>query len=243
MNERQILIHKYSESEDSDKKYGLPELKKYPMPDADHVRSAIKFFNYVEPHNEEKLAKAILKRMKEYGLTFDDFSVGEDNRFSKYIPDKALSHHGIEGQKWGVENGPPYPLDYYDHSSAELRNNPKSELDNYGMGKSTASKVKDFAKKHKKALIIGGIALTAVAIHKGDKYVNAKKKENIGYIQGYWKDKLPDGDVQNGKKFMKKMENDLYRMKLSDLRKEAKSIGKNNWSTLSYDSNRWTVQR
>lgn len=22
-----------------------------------------------------------------------------------------LSHHGIEGQKWGVRNGPPYPLD------------------------------------------------------------------------------------------------------------------------------------
>lgn len=22
-----------------------------------------------------------------------------------------LSHHGVEGQKWGVQNGPPYPLD------------------------------------------------------------------------------------------------------------------------------------
>ena len=22
-----------------------------------------------------------------------------------------LAHHGIEGQKWGVQNGPPYPLD------------------------------------------------------------------------------------------------------------------------------------
>lgn len=21
-----------------------------------------------------------------------------------------LMHHGIKGQKWGVENGPPYPL-------------------------------------------------------------------------------------------------------------------------------------
>lgn len=22
-----------------------------------------------------------------------------------------ISHHGIDGQKWGVRNGPPYPLD------------------------------------------------------------------------------------------------------------------------------------
>ena len=63
-------------------KYGLPEIKKFPMPDAAHVKSAIKFFNYVEPRYEEKLARAILKRMKEYGVT--DVNVGPDNRFGKY---------------------------------------------------------------------------------------------------------------------------------------------------------------
>ena len=83
-------------------KYGVPEQKKFPMPDADHVRSAIRFFNYVEPKYEKQLAKAILARMKEYGLSFDDFTVGEENRFSKYIPKDELEHHGILGQKWGV---------------------------------------------------------------------------------------------------------------------------------------------
>lgn len=63
-------------------KYGLPHLKKFPMPDAAHVKSAIKFFNYVTPANEKELAKAILKRMKEYGIT--DVNVGPDNRFRKY---------------------------------------------------------------------------------------------------------------------------------------------------------------
>ena len=87
---------------EDEKKYGIPELKKYPMPDADHVRSAIRFFNYVDPRHEKQLAMAILKRMKEYGLTFDDFTVGEENRFSKYIPKNELQHHGIRGQKWGV---------------------------------------------------------------------------------------------------------------------------------------------
>ena len=32
-----------------------------------------------------------------------------------------ISHHGIEGQKWGVQNGPPYPLNPEDHSKAEKR--------------------------------------------------------------------------------------------------------------------------
>lgn len=80
-----ILVHS-----DSNQKYGLPELKKYPMPDADHVRSAIRFFNYVEPKYEKKLARAILTRMKEYGMSFEDFGVGDENRFKKYVPKKDL---------------------------------------------------------------------------------------------------------------------------------------------------------
>lgn len=85
-----------------DLKYGLPSIKKYPMPDRNHVRSAIRFFNYVDPSHEKELARAILKRMKEYGLTFDDFTVGPENRFIKYIPKNELKHHGIKGQKWVI---------------------------------------------------------------------------------------------------------------------------------------------
>ena len=83
-------------------KYGLPSLKKYPMPDSNHVRSAIRFFNYVDQTYEKELARAIIKRMKEYGLTFDDFTVGPENRFRKYIPKNELKHHGIKGQRWGI---------------------------------------------------------------------------------------------------------------------------------------------
>lgn len=106
------------QSTDFDKnKYGIPELKKYPMPDREHVKSAIRFFNYVEPRYEKELAANIIQRIKEYHMT--DISVGPDNRFGKYWQDNSLKHcvyyatdpydpettaeqHGIIGQKWGI---------------------------------------------------------------------------------------------------------------------------------------------
>lgn len=88
--------------ENLEQKFGVPEQKKFPMPDAKHVRSAIRFFNYVDPSHEKELAKAILTRMEEYGMNFDEFEVGDENRFKKYIPKSELAHHGILGQKWGV---------------------------------------------------------------------------------------------------------------------------------------------
>lgn len=62
--------------------FGIPSLKKYPMPDESHVRSAIRMFNYVDEEHEEELAKNILKYMKKYGIK--DISIGKSNRFSKY---------------------------------------------------------------------------------------------------------------------------------------------------------------
>lgn len=32
-----------------------------------------------------------------------------------------LAHHGILGQKWGVKNGPPYPLGASDHNASERK--------------------------------------------------------------------------------------------------------------------------
>ena len=33
----------------------------------------------------------------------------------------TLIHHGIDGQKWGIQNGPPYPLDQNDYSKSEKK--------------------------------------------------------------------------------------------------------------------------
>ena len=90
----------YLRHNEQDMKYGLPDKKKYPMPDRDHVMSAIKFFNYVSPADEKELARNILNRIREYGIT--DINVGENNRFGKYYKPDYLEHHGILGMKWGI---------------------------------------------------------------------------------------------------------------------------------------------
>jgi hypothetical protein len=89
-----VIAHsdELSDEELKKRKYAFPEERKFPMPDAAHVKSAIRFFNYVDPKDEEKLANAILECMKEYDMSFDDFGVGDENRFKKYIPKDEIEH-------------------------------------------------------------------------------------------------------------------------------------------------------
>ena len=52
------------------------------------------------------------------------YKMSEDSDF--------LMHHGIKGQKWGVENGPPYPLDpKKDYTAAEKKANAKKIVKEY----------------------------------------------------------------------------------------------------------------
>lgn len=72
-----------------DSKFGLPSKRKYPLDTADHVRSAIRFFNYVDKEDEEELAHNIINRM---GNFFDDGEmpkIGKNNRLSNYINEMA----------------------------------------------------------------------------------------------------------------------------------------------------------
>jgi hypothetical protein len=65
-----------------DSAFGIPSKRKYPLDTEAHVRSAIKFFNYVDKEDEAELARNIIKAMKKFNIT--DVKVGEKNRFSKY---------------------------------------------------------------------------------------------------------------------------------------------------------------
>ncbi|WP_301066520.1 GNAT family N-acetyltransferase [uncultured Duncaniella sp.] len=70
--------------------YGLPDQKKYPMPDEAHVRAAIRFFNHVDEKDEKKLAAAIKRKIRDYGMTV---KVGENNRFAKYYHEGGIYYN------------------------------------------------------------------------------------------------------------------------------------------------------
>lgn len=80
------LEHSDDEEDSDEGLYGIPEVKKYPMPDKKHVKSAIRFFNYVDPKYEKELAEAILEKAEEFGLDLEeDITIGDDNRFKNYL--------------------------------------------------------------------------------------------------------------------------------------------------------------
>lgn len=62
--------------------FGLPEKRKYPMPDKEHVLLAIKFFKHVDKEDEKELANNIIKKMKEFKM--NKVVVGDGNKFFKY---------------------------------------------------------------------------------------------------------------------------------------------------------------
>lgn len=57
--------------------YGLPERKEYPMPDAAHVRAAEAYFRYCPEGLKPKLARAILRKAKEFGVDVESPTVLE----------------------------------------------------------------------------------------------------------------------------------------------------------------------
>lgn len=63
--------------------FGIPDKRKYPMPDEEHVRLAIRFFNNCDPDDEEKLAADIIRRINRFGIK--DVKISAANRFRKYF--------------------------------------------------------------------------------------------------------------------------------------------------------------
>lgn len=49
--------------------FGIPEEREFPMPDAAHVRAAESYFRYAPDEHKAELARNILKKAGQFGVT------------------------------------------------------------------------------------------------------------------------------------------------------------------------------
>lgn len=64
--------------------FGIPSLRKYPMPDKAHVSAAIQRFNHVDKKHEKELASNIIKKLKQFDM-LNEVEVSDKNRFKPYL--------------------------------------------------------------------------------------------------------------------------------------------------------------
>lgn len=71
--------------------FGIPDKRKYPIHDEDHVRAAVRMFNNCDPEDEKELAYTIIKKMKRFGI--NDIKVSASNRFRRYYNTKPIKEY------------------------------------------------------------------------------------------------------------------------------------------------------
>lgn len=97
-----------------------------------------------------------------------------------------IEHHGILGQEWGKQNGPPYPLGASAHSSSEKKANWRKSLDKGKATSDTTTQGRLSPMIVYGSLFVGAIAGNKVSqiiknrrlVNKGRKLVEQFEKEN-----------------------------------------------------------------
>jgi len=136
--------------------YGVPSKRKFPLDTEKHVRSAVKFFNYVDEEDEETLAKNLLNRLAYFNIT--DIKVSEKNRFFNYIPSSPftddnidesvnLSEAEITNEKRRVEDVEDYIRKSKDKDKETYSNNDDDDS-NIGYGMQNSDFIEDIMSKN-----------------------------------------------------------------------------------------------
>ena len=125
----------------------------------------------------------------------------------KNLLSTELAHHGIIGQKWGVKNGPPYPLAQDVSTGKRI----KIQKDDYGLKNLKNARTSNLDKwgstKQNNVLYIAGYSgsgksTTALRL--------AKKGDSVIHLDGY--SEMHAEDAQN-KKFNKYLDKNVPRWK------------------------------
>ncbi len=77
--------------------FGVPNKRKYPIHNEEHVKIAIRMFNNCDPSEEEELAKNILKKIEAFGIT--DIKVSASNRFRPYYDEAIRKAKEVKSNK------------------------------------------------------------------------------------------------------------------------------------------------
>ena len=110
-------------SELPDNVFGIPQERKYPMPDKEHTILAIKLFNHVDKIYEKQLAEKIIVNMKKYDI--DPSMIGEKNRLRKYLPKDMIKESSVINEESKIEEDKLpkfiYHISYINHDGETFK--------------------------------------------------------------------------------------------------------------------------
>ena len=107
---------------------------------------------------------------------------------SMYSRNAELYHHGIKGQKWGVRNGPPYPLGSDVSTGSRLKKNSEEIIGSKNPSEMESKKIhsyfkKEVRKKRKDKFGAANQWMTVTPIGpKSEKLINEYEKNYRNYI-------------------------------------------------------------
>lgn len=92
----------------------------------------------------------------------------------------CLSHHGIKGQKWGIENGPPYPINNSKPHTVFISGSSKTQFKDSGyyrqqLPKDIKSKIDSYMSKGDKIVIGDAPGIDRQV----QNYLKSKKYDNV----------------------------------------------------------------
>ena len=92
------VVQETTRSKLPESEFGVPGKRKFPLDTPERVKSAVRFFNYVEPEDEAELAKRIKEKAKKFGVAI---RCGKKNRLSKYITKEYVNEFMAAGASSG----------------------------------------------------------------------------------------------------------------------------------------------
>lgn len=86
IGEKALTSKERNNLKDSD--FGIPELRKFPLTDKEHVQSALRYFNTADNKYKKELARRINSKAKEFGI-----EIGDDNNIRQYLNESNTTNY------------------------------------------------------------------------------------------------------------------------------------------------------